>query len=66
MPIVTAVPSDTQNRWMRLGEASKRLGVSIDTLRRWIDAGRVPSWRTPTGERRVREDVIDAIREAKA
>ena len=33
-------------------EASKRLGVSADTLRRWEAAGKIQAIRTPTGHRR--------------
>lgn len=33
-------------------EASKRLGVSVDTLRRWEAAGKINAIRTPTGHRR--------------
>ena len=37
----------------RLGEAAAALGVSVDTLRRWLDEGRVASSRTPGGQRLV-------------
>lgn len=36
-----------------VGEAAGVLGVSPDTVRRWIDAGRLPASRTPSGRRRV-------------
>ena len=35
----------------RLGEAAAVLGVSVDTLRRWVDAGRVCGARTAGGQR---------------
>ncbi|MFP5317661.1 MAG: molybdopterin-binding protein [Acidimicrobiia bacterium] len=35
----------------RLGDAAAALGVSVDTLRRWVDAGKVPSSRTSGGQR---------------
>ena len=38
--------------WVGLGEASGILGVSAGTLRRWADAGRVPTFTTPGGHRR--------------
>lgn len=38
---------------MRLGEAADRLGVSVDTVRRWADAGRLGSHRTEGGQREV-------------
>jgi excisionase family DNA binding protein len=45
-----------QNRpssdWLSLAEASRLLGVSGATLRRWADDGRVPVFTTPGGHRR--------------
>jgi molybdopterin-binding protein len=35
----------TQTRAFRIGEAAELLGVSPDTVRRWIDAGRLPAHR---------------------
>lgn len=39
--------------WIRIGAAAEMLGASVDTVRRWIDAGRLPSRRTPNGQREV-------------
>jgi molybdopterin-binding protein len=36
-----------------MGEAAQLLGVSTDTVRRWADAGRLPTVRTAGGHRRV-------------
>lgn len=44
-----------QKRWMRLGAASRFLGVDPSTLRIWTDAGRIPAYRTPGGHRRYAE-----------
>jgi excisionase family DNA binding protein len=41
--------------WISLGRACKLLGVNESTLRRWADAGRVRSFRTPGGHRRFAE-----------
>ena len=37
----------------RIGQAADLLGVSTDTLRRWADAGRLATTRTPGGRRVV-------------
>ena len=37
----------------RLGRAAELLGVSVDTLRRWADSGRLTTQRTPGGHRTV-------------
>jgi molybdopterin-binding protein len=38
---------------MSLGEAAAAIGVSVDTLRRWADAGRLRSTRDERNRRRV-------------
>jgi molybdopterin-binding protein len=38
----------------RIGEAAELLGVSVDTVRRWADAGRLPAERDGHGHRVVR------------
>ncbi|MGH2751337.1 MAG: TOBE domain-containing protein [Actinomycetota bacterium] len=37
----------------RIGQAAALLGVSVDTVRRWADSGRLPSRRTEGGHRVV-------------
>lgn len=37
----------------RLGQAAELLGVSVDTVRRWADAGRLATRRDPAGHRVV-------------
>lgn len=45
-------------RYLSIGDAAKRLGVSVQTLRRWDIAGKLVAERTPGGRRRYRaEDV---------
>ncbi|QGQ19472.1 helix-turn-helix domain-containing protein [Cellulomonas sp. JZ18] len=47
----------------RVGEAASLLGVSDDTVRRWIDAGRLRSTRTASGRHEV--DGVDLARLAQ-
>jgi excisionase family DNA binding protein len=50
-----------------LGEAATATGLSVSTLRRWADEGRVPSYRTQGGHRRFRlEDLHRAVMPAPA
>lgn len=48
----------------RVAEAAEVLGVSDDTLRRWIDAGRVPAHAGDDGKTRV--DGVDLAALAKS
>lgn len=47
------------------GQAAERLGVSPDTVARMVDAGELPSERTPRGHRRIPVDAVDAIAEGR-
>jgi excisionase family DNA binding protein len=44
--------TETESRWLTLSEASQFLGIHTGTLRDWVDAGVIPSFRTPGGHRR--------------
>jgi molybdopterin-binding protein len=47
------VAPESSDATVRVGRAAGMLGVSVDTVRRWIDAGRLASTRSPTGQRSV-------------
>ena len=44
-----------------VGAAAALIGISADTLRRWEKAGRIQSFRTPTGHRRFKRDEVLAL-----
>jgi excisionase family DNA binding protein len=52
---------DAPNAWLTLGEASKTLGVTPNTLRRWADRGQIPSFITPGGHRRFPVTAVQAL-----
>ncbi|NET62301.1 MAG: IS607 family transposase [Symploca sp. SIO2E6] len=43
---------ETPEVTMSIGDAAKELGVSVITLRRWADSGKIRSERSPSGQRR--------------
>jgi len=43
-------------------EAAKRLGISLDTLRRWDRAGRITTTRDPSNRRLVSAKEIERLR----
>src|SRR6202035_5121343 len=47
--------------WLSLGEASRLLGITPGTLRRWADGGDVAAFVTPGGHRRFPRSAIEAL-----
>ncbi|HKV89464.1 MAG TPA: helix-turn-helix domain-containing protein [Candidatus Dormibacteraeota bacterium] len=54
------IPS-TASAWLSLGEASRLLGITPATLRRWADQGDVAAFVTPGGHRRFKRSVIESL-----
>lgn len=46
-------------------DVARRLGVSVPTVRRWIDEGHLKAWKTPGGHRRVDAESADAMFNAR-
>lgn len=47
--------------WLTLGQASLKLGVTPNTLRRWADRGQISSFTTPGGHRRFLLSAVQAL-----
>jgi excisionase family DNA binding protein len=47
--------------WLTLHAASALLGVAPATVRRWADAGRIPTRRTPGGHRRFDPQAVQTL-----
>jgi excisionase family DNA binding protein len=52
---------DVVDDWLSISAASQVLGISLPTLRRWSDDGRVPSVRTLGGHRRFSRQAIQSL-----
>jgi len=56
-------PTESGSRWLSVAEASNLLGIAVNTLRVWADAGHVRSFRTAGGHRRFAEDDLRALQD---
>jgi excisionase family DNA binding protein len=50
-----------ETKWLTLGQAAKELSVAQSTLRKWADAGSIPTFLTPGGHRRFRREDLAAF-----
>lgn len=53
--------TSSASSWLGLGSASRILGVSPATLRRWSDSGRIKAYTTPGGHRRFSRAAVEAM-----
>jgi hypothetical protein len=58
---VVSPPPGTGSPWLSLGQASRLLGITPATLRRWSDQGEVATFVTPGGHRRFPRIVIEGM-----
>jgi molybdopterin-binding protein len=49
----------------RIGQAAELLGVSVDTVRRWVDGGQLAATRPQGGERRIDGAALAAFAAAR-
>lgn len=60
-PARTASSAADTREWLSLGPASRLVGVDPDTLRRWADEGRLPTFTTPGGHRRFERRDLERV-----
>ena len=65
-PAATTTTTDPTTAWLTLHETSDLLRVAPSTVRRWADAGRIPTTRTAGGHRRFEATAVRALRPAGA
>lgn len=56
-----AVAPGVRSPWLSLGEASRLLGITPGTLRRWADHGDIAAFVTPGGHRRFPRTAIESL-----
>ena len=56
-----SLASHARSPWLSLGEASRLLGITPGTLRRWADHGDVAAFVTPGGHRRFPRSAIESL-----
>ncbi|MEV8636156.1 BldC family transcriptional regulator [Streptosporangium sp. NPDC051023] len=69
MPAIMVISSDgtfttgtgTTERLLTPGEVARLFGVDPKTVNRWAQTGRIASIRTPSGQRRYREDEVQKL-----
>jgi excisionase family DNA binding protein len=50
-----------QRKSITTAQAAERLGVSPQTIQKWVDAGHLPAWKTMGGHRRLDADAVERM-----
>lgn len=50
-----------QRKSITTAQAAKQLGVSPQTVQKWVDAGHLPAWKTMGGHRRLDAAAVDRM-----
>jgi excisionase family DNA binding protein len=50
-----------QRKSITTAQAAKRLGVSPQTVQKWVDAGHLPAWKTMGGHRRLDAEAVERM-----
>lgn len=50
---------------VRIGDASRMLGVTVKTVRRWDKAGKIEVFRTQGGHRRIAMSELEKLKSRK-
>lgn len=53
--------SQESAEWMTAAQAAKLLGVSAETVRRYVRLGQLPALRLPSGYIRIRRSEVDKL-----
>jgi excisionase family DNA binding protein len=59
--VIPGAPPTPSDAFLGLGEASRLLGITPATLRRWADRGQIASYTTPGGHRRFPRSALVAL-----
>lgn len=52
---------DLQSDIMTTREAADALGVAVSTVQKWVELGKLASWKTPGGHRRIPRDAVNRL-----
>lgn len=50
-----------QRKTITTAQAAERLGVSPQTIQKWVDAGHLPAWKTMGGHRRLDAEAVERM-----